>query len=300
MNPDAAEHPLLLAMRGVSKRYGAAIALNGVDFEARTGQIHGVARRERRGQIYPDANSGGVDSPGRRADTPERQRDHPRFAARGASARHRDGASAFYPRPGGLPSRKTWRWIGPASGFGPYTAREAAAPTLARAESLGWKFDPEARVSDLSVGTQQRIEIVKALATGAELLIFDEPTAVLSPPEINELFRVLRALKKEGKAVILIAHKLAEILAVADVVTVLRRGVRVAHLPRRRYRCDAPCGAYGRRGNFHHRAHRKKRRGTRRKKQGIVSALRPPPSTLLFRCKHHGSRGIGGKRRLRG
>ncbi|HZP81099.1 MAG TPA: ATP-binding cassette domain-containing protein, partial [Chthonomonadaceae bacterium] len=127
-----------------------------------------------------------------------------------------------------LDSEEKQRWT---LGVGRWEAQQAAAPALERAAALGWKLDPDARISELSVGAQQRVEIVKALATNARLLIFDEPTAVLAGDEVEELFTVLRRLRDEGHAVILIAHKLAEILAVADRVTVLRRGNRVASCP---------------------------------------------------------------------
>lgn len=93
-----------------------------------------------------------------------------------------------------------------------------------RAKALGWDVDGSARTGDLPVGLQQRVEILKALAQRSEVLILDEPTASLSPDEVEDLFAVLRRLKSEGQAVILIAHKLSEVLAIADRVTVLCRG----------------------------------------------------------------------------
>jgi simple sugar transport system ATP-binding protein len=91
--------------------------------------------------------------------------------------------------------------------------------------------DPDARVGDLGVGQRQRVEILKALHRGADLLILDEPTAVLTPQEAEHLFRILRALRDEGKTVVLITHKLREIEAVTDIVTVMRQGQVVATLP---------------------------------------------------------------------
>lgn len=102
---------------------------------------------------------------------------------------------------------------------------------LETAERLGWRMDPTARIEDLPVGVQQRVEILKALAIDANVLIFDEPTAVLSPQEAEDLLQVLRDLREQGKTVILIAHKLKEVLSVADHITVLRRGSVVASLP---------------------------------------------------------------------
>ncbi|MDJ1157601.1 ABC transporter ATP-binding protein [Chelatococcus sp. SYSU_G07232] len=91
--------------------------------------------------------------------------------------------------------------------------------------------DPDAIVGELSVGLQQRVEILKALYRGADILILDEPTAVLTPAEASALFSLLRALKEQGKTVILITHKLNEIMAVTDRVSVMRRGEMVATLP---------------------------------------------------------------------
>jgi ABC-type uncharacterized transport system ATPase subunit len=112
-------------------------------------------------------------------------------------------------------------------------------PALARAraalERLGRDYhlevDPDARVANLSVGQRQRVEILKALYRGADVLILDEPTAVLTPAEADHLFRILRSLRDEGKAVLLITHKLREIRAVTDVVTVMRQGRIIATLP---------------------------------------------------------------------
>ena len=85
-------------------------------------------------------------------------------------------------------------------------------------------MDPTAKVEDISVGAQQRVEILKTLYRGADILIFDEPTAVLTPSEIEELEHIMKNLVKEGKSIILITHKLDEIRAVSDRVTVIRRG----------------------------------------------------------------------------
>lgn len=106
-----------------------------------------------------------------------------------------------------------------------------ARAELARlAGDYGLTIDPDAIVGDLSVGLQQRVEILKALYRGAQILILDEPTAVLTPPEADQLFCLLRALRSQGKTVIMITHKLREIMQVTDRVSVMRRGEMVAHL----------------------------------------------------------------------
>ncbi len=99
-----------------------------------------------------------------------------------------------------------------------------AQEVTALADEHGLSIDPDALVQDLSVGAQQRVEIVKALYRGAEVLILDEPTAVLTPQEAEDLFGIMRSLIAEGKSIIFITHKLKEVLAIADRITVLRDG----------------------------------------------------------------------------
>ncbi len=98
-------------------------------------------------------------------------------------------------------------------------------------DQYGLKVDPAAKVETLTVGIEQRIEIIKVLYRGAEILILDEPTAVLTPQEVDELFEILRALKNQGKTIIFITHKLQEVMAAADTVTVMRRGKVVGTVP---------------------------------------------------------------------
>ncbi len=91
-------------------------------------------------------------------------------------------------------------------------------------DKYGFDVDPEALVEDIPVGVQQRVEIIKALANEAEVLILDEPTAVLTPAEIDELIAVMRQLKESGTSIVFITHKLKEVKAIADKITVIRRG----------------------------------------------------------------------------
>ena len=101
---------------------------------------------------------------------------------------------------------------------------EAREKVVALSERYGLMIDPDAYISDITVGMQQRVEILKMLYRNNEILIFDEPTAVLTPQEIDELMRTMRDLAAEGKSIVFITHKLNEIKAVADRCTVLRRG----------------------------------------------------------------------------
>jgi simple sugar transport system ATP-binding protein len=98
-------------------------------------------------------------------------------------------------------------------------------------ERYGPAVDPDARIDRITVGQQQRVEILKALYRGAEILILDEPTAVLTPQEAQELFEIIRSLKSQGKSIIFISHKLNEVLDIADRITTLRRGVVVDTIP---------------------------------------------------------------------
>ena len=108
--------------------------------------------------------------------------------------------------------------------FGFLQKKEAREKVLALSERYGLHVDPDALVEDITVGMQQRTEILKMLYRDNDILIFDEPTAVLTPQEIDELMEIMRNLAAEGKSILFISHKLAEIMAVADRCTVLRKG----------------------------------------------------------------------------
>jgi simple sugar transport system ATP-binding protein len=114
--------------------------------------------------------------------------------------------------------------VEPTGPFSLLDRNSARARLLDLSKQYGLPVDPDAVVEDLPVGVQQRVEILKALYRKADLLILDEPTAVLTPSEVDELFRVIRTLKESGRGVIFITHKLKEVMAIADRITVLRRG----------------------------------------------------------------------------
>ncbi len=219
-------------MRGIVKRFGGTAALKGVDFEVEPGEIHAILGENGAGKstlmhvlsgsLRPDDGEILIDGSQARIDSPRSARRlgiaivHQHFTLVPAfTVAENLALDSRAGRAGG--ARHSGRSL-----------LDEAGPALDRARSLGWSIPPDARIADLPVGTQQRVEIVKTLATGADVLIFDEPTAVLAGSEVEELFAVLRRLRAEGRAVALIAHKLAEILAVADRVTVLRHGERVA------------------------------------------------------------------------
>jgi general nucleoside transport system ATP-binding protein len=98
--------------------------------------------------------------------------------------------------------------------------------------TFNFAIDPDAKVQNITVGQQQRVEILKALYRGADILILDEPTSVLTPQEADELFGILKTLQREGMSIIFISHKLREVLDIADRITVLRRGKKIETVPR--------------------------------------------------------------------
>src|SRR5688500_18238733 len=116
---------------------------------------------------------------------------------------------------------------------GPFLDYDSAREKVREISRLfGLVVSPESRLESISVGQQQRVEILKALYRGAEILILDEPTAVLTPQEAKELFDIVRSLQAEGKSIIFISHKLNEVLEIADRITVLRRGKTVETVPK--------------------------------------------------------------------
>ena len=115
----------------------------------------------------------------------------------------------------------------PVGPMGIIDARAAAARVREISERFGFDVDPAARIEDLPVGIQQRVEIIKALSREARVLILDEPTAVLTPQETDELMGIMRDLKAAGTSIVFITHKLREVREVADTITVIRRGAVV-------------------------------------------------------------------------
>ncbi len=226
-----AEPDPLARMEAITKRYGTATVLRNISFDIRPGEIHALLGENGAGKstlmhilsglTRPD--SGSISLSGIPAKI-----DSPREARRlGIAMVHQH----FTLVPAFTVAENLTLDSPVKSIFSRFSAMKSADSALSRAHELGWNLPANALIRDLPIGTQQRVEIVKALATDAKLLIFDEPTAVLSASEIEELFGVLRKLRDAGHGIALIAHKLAEILAVADRVTVLRRGEFVASCP---------------------------------------------------------------------
>ncbi len=218
--------PLALALRGVHKQFGTTIALNDVSLEVRAGTIHALLGENGAGKttlmrvafglISPDR--GTVEVAGR---TESAGLTPTRALAAGVGMVHQHFS---------LVSAMTVAQNIALGGRGLFAPSKVDAQIRRIGERTGLVLDPHVMVSELSVSAQQRCEIVKALARDVRVLILDEPTAVLAPDEAQTLLRWLRAFVQESPehAVVLITHKLRDALSVADDVTVLRRGARVA------------------------------------------------------------------------
>lgn len=217
----------MLELDGLTKRYGSLVALDAVSATFQAGEVHAVLGENGAGKStlvsliagFVQADNGTI-----RLDGKPIPSGNPMACKRlGIEMIHQHFTliPAFTVRENLALGRLGTLW-------GRLSLRDQAASSLAVAARLGWEIDPEAKIKDLPVGVQQRIEILKALGGDAKVIIFDEPTAVLSPEEVAELIGTLHKLRDEGKIVILIAHKLSEVMSAADRVTVLRRGNWVA------------------------------------------------------------------------
>jgi general nucleoside transport system ATP-binding protein len=221
----------LVSMRGIVKEFPGIRANDRIDFELTPGEIHALLGENGAGKttlmnvlsgLYrPDA--GTVEIGGERVELRS-----PRDAiGRGVGMVHQHFrlVGRFT-----VAENVTLGWHTPRALIG----RRALERDVARLAAVyGMQVEAGRLVWQLSVGEQQRVEILKTLYRGARVLILDEPTAVLTPQEAEALFESIRNMAAEGRGIVLITHKLAEVEAVADRVTVLRRGIRVATLPRR-------------------------------------------------------------------
>jgi general nucleoside transport system ATP-binding protein len=212
-----------LSAHGITKVFDAKPANDNVDFTARCGEIHALLGENGAGkttlisvlcgQYRPDAGVIEVAGVAARFSTP-------RDALRaGIGVVHQD-------------LRQVERFTvveNVVLGTDDRVGRAAEQKVAEIARGLGFDLDPSAIVAGLSVGERQQLEIVKLLYRGTSVLILDEPTAVLAPQQSDQLFRALRVLADEGKAIVFISHRLPEVTAAADVVTVLRHGRVVTH-----------------------------------------------------------------------
>jgi general nucleoside transport system ATP-binding protein len=208
-----------LELRGIHRRFGSVHALRGADFTLLPGEVHALLGENGAGKttlmliaaglLHPDAGMVSVDGVEHRGLSPR--------------AARRLGIGMVHQHFTSVPAFTVAENVALSAGWpvGPAELRRRVRETSERA---GLPLDPDARVEALSVALRQRLEIVKALAGDARVLLLDEPTAVLAPGEVEDLLRVIRRFTAKGGSTVLITHKLDEALAAADRVTVLRRG----------------------------------------------------------------------------
>jgi general nucleoside transport system ATP-binding protein len=226
--PAPSPRPPAVELSGIDKRFGPVHANKDVDLRIPAGTIHGIVGENGAGKStlmnilygYYRADRGTI-----RVDGKERQIDSPEDAIRagiGMVHQHFMLVEPFTVLENLL--------LGAEGGLTLAEGAGRARREIAGLErEYGLEVDLDARVADLPVGVQQRVEILKALFRGARILILDEPTGVLTPQEADHLFRILRNLRDQGRTVVLITHKLREIMAVTDNVSVMRQGEMVAH-----------------------------------------------------------------------
>jgi simple sugar transport system ATP-binding protein len=220
-----------LELRGITKRFGPVVANDGIDFDLRPGEVHALLGENGAGKstlmsilyglYHPDEGDVLVNGEHVTVDSPSKAIDlgigmvHQHFMLVPVMTVTENIVL------GGEPRRRG----------GLLDVREGARRVRELSERYGLAVDPDKRIEDVTVGMQQRVEILKTLYRDARILVLDEPTAVLTAQETAELFEVLRALRADGVAIVFITHKLGEVLEISDRVTVLRRGKKIDTVP---------------------------------------------------------------------
>jgi len=223
--------PVVLELRGITKQFPGVLANDHIDFDLRRGEVHALLGENGAGKstlmsilyglYHPDEGEILIDGKPVRISSPKEAIErgigmvHQHFMLIPVMTVAENIVLAEEPTRAGV-----------LLDFA--TARRRVEDIAAR---FNFAIDPQARIQNISVGQQQRVEILKALYRRADILILDEPTAVLTPQEAQELFAILKNLTREGMSIIFITHKLNEVLEIADRISVLRRGKRIDTLP---------------------------------------------------------------------
>ena len=224
------ERPVL-ELRGITKRFPGIVANDSVDFDLRKGEVHALLGENGAGKstlmnvlygLYrPDEGSIWIDGKEAELGSPKASIEsgvgmvHQHFMLIPVMTVAENIVLATEPVRNGV--------------LLDYSAAEKRVREIST--RFGLAVDPRAVVQDITVGQQQRVEILKALYRGADILVLDEPTAVLTPQEAHELFAIVKSLTEQGKSIIFISHKLNEVTEIADRITVLRRGKKIETLP---------------------------------------------------------------------
>jgi ABC-type uncharacterized transport system ATPase subunit len=222
----------VLELRAITKRFPGVIANDTVDFDLRRGEVHALLGENGAGKstlmnvlygLYRH-DSGDILLSGKQVE----------FASAKDAIRAGIGMvhQHFMLIPVMTAAENIVLGAEPTEGYVLLDYHEAGRQVTETARTFGFHIEPDTLIQDMSVGQQQRVEILKALYRHADVLILDEPTAVLTPQEASELFGILRSLRSEGMSIIFISHKLNEVLEIADRITVLRRGRKVGTVDR--------------------------------------------------------------------
>jgi simple sugar transport system ATP-binding protein len=217
--------PPLFRLQNVTKRFGPVVANKGVTFGAYPNRIHALLGENGAGKSTLMSILSGRYQP----DAGEMFLHEKPVTFRSPAKALAAGVGMVYQRfmlVENLTVLENIRLALPRS----VSARDAKTRLGQLADAYGLSVDPDRRIRELSMGARQRVEILKLLLRDAALLIFDEPTAILTPPEVDAFFDVLRRLRADGKSIVFITHKLEEVLAVADDIAIMRRGRLTARL----------------------------------------------------------------------
>src|SRR5215210_2168068 len=220
----------VLELRGITKRFPGVLANDHVDFDLRPGEVHALLGENGAGKSTLMNILAGLYSP----DEGEIRLDGRLVDFRSPRDAIAAGIGMVHQHFALVPSQTVTEnvLLGLDRPRFRLDLRRFDDEVRQIADSVRLHVDPRARIWQLSVGEQQRVELLKLLHRGARILIMDEPTAVLAPHEIDELFRTLRTMTAAGRSVVFISHKLGEVLAIADRITVMRRGqVTAAGIP---------------------------------------------------------------------
>ncbi len=225
------DRPVILELRGITKQFPGVLANDHIDFDLRAGEVHALLGENGAGKstlmsilyglYHPDDGEILVKGEPVRIHSPKEA------IERGIGMVHQH----FMLIPVMTVAENIVLATEPTTAHVLLDMHAARQRVKNLAETFNFAIDPSARVESISVGQQQRVEILKALYRSADILILDEPTAVLTPQEALELFGILRNLVREGMSIIFISHKLHEVLEIADRITVLRRGKKIETLP---------------------------------------------------------------------